>query len=231
MRWAARAAAACLVMTLWSWPAVAQDPAPATPPPPEAPKITKVERQRFWTGLAVGAGWEKVFTTAGHVSNPIPFRALFRTPSKSGWAITPLFGWFKSDVDAVVLGRPTTPMGQLTVRPVLVGVRRTWVRHPLSYDVALGAGPSFNSFKVADEIKPELALGSGAITGDANISFAWRLQGSVWHDFNDKVAIRGSVAYAWCQPEITFRSGASGRRVTENANAVMIGAGLVYRIF
>jgi hypothetical protein len=142
-----------------------------------------------------------------------------------------MFGWFRSDVDAVALNRPTTPMGQLTVRPILVGVRRTWAGRPLSYDVALAAGPSFNSFKVADEIKPDLALGSGAITADANISFAWRVQGSVWHDFNEKLAIRGSLAYAWVHPEITFRSGASGRRVTENANAVMIGAGLVYRIF
>ncbi|WP_396624281.1 hypothetical protein [Luteitalea sp.] len=226
----------CVILAAWlaacmvAGPARAQETPPA-PTPAEAPKITKVQRQRPWTGLALGVGWEKVFTTAGHVSNPLPFRVLARTPTKSGWAVSPMFGWFRSDVDAVALNRPTTPMGQLTVRPILVGVRRTWAGRPLSYDVALAAGPSFNSFKVADEIKPDLALGSGAITADANISFAWRVQGSVWHDFNEKLAIRGSLAYAWVHPEITFRSGASGRRVTENANAVMIGAGLVYRIF
>jgi len=217
---------ACL---LWSSPVRAQD-TPPDPPPQEAPKVTPVPRQRFWTGLSVGAGWEKVVTTSGHASNPFPYRFLFRTPSKSGWAVTPLFGWFASELDAVTLGSPDTPLGKLTVRPVLVGARRTWVRHPLSFDVAAAAGPSFNSFKVSSEAEPVLGLG-GPVSSDANVSFAWRLQASTWHDFTERFALRGSVSYAWNQPEITFERGSSARRITENANSVQFGIGLAYRIF
>ena len=215
---------------LWSASARAQD-TPAEPsPPPEPTKITAVQRQRFWTGLSVGVGWEKVVTTSGHASNPFPYRFLFRTPSKSGWAVTPLFGWFSSDIDASVLAQPDTPMGKLTVRPILVGVRRTWVRDPLSVDVAAAAGPSFNSFKLAPEARPFGGAG-GAVSADANVSLAWRVQVSTWHDFTEKFALRGALSYAYVQPEITFTSGTLGQRISQNANSVQIGFGAVYRIF
>lgn len=204
-----------------------QEPAP----PQEAPRITSVQRQRFWSGLSVGLGWEKVVTTSGHASNPFPYRFLFRNPARSGWAISPMLGWFRSDVDADAFTRPDVELGRLTVRPFLVGVRRTWVRDRMSYDVAGAAGPSFNSFKVADGAGAVAGLGSGQVSADANVSFAWRLQGTAWHDFNDRIAVRGSIAYAWNQPEVTFMSGATGRRISQNANSVQIGFGVAYRIF
>ncbi len=211
-------------------PLRAQD-TPPDPPPQDAPKITSVQRQRFWTGLSLGLGWEKVVTTSGHASNPFPYRFLFRNPSKSGWAVTPMFGWFGSDIDAVALGRPQASLGRLTVRPVLVGVRRTWVLEPMSYDVALAAGPSFNSFEVADDVGPLLGVNRGSVTADANVSFAWRLQGSTWYDFNDRVAVRGSIAYARNQVEVAFDTSTTSRRLEQNANSVQFGFGLVYRIF
>jgi hypothetical protein len=122
------------------------------------------------------------------------------------------------------------PLGELVVRPVLVGVRRTWVRDAMSYDVALAAGPSFNSFKTADGAGALLGLGN-SVESDANVSFAWRLQGTTWHDFTDKIAVRGSIAYVWNRPEVTFTSGGTGRRVDSNATSVQLGFGVVYRIF
>lgn len=198
--------------------------------PQEAPKITTVQRQRFWTGLSVGAGWDKVITTSGRASNPFPYRFLFRTPSQSGWAVTPLFGWFSSDIDAVALGRAQMPMGELTVRPILAGLRRTWVRHPLSVDVAAAAGPSFNSFKLSDESRLLLG-GSGKVSSDADVSFAWRIQASAWHDFTDRLALRGAVSYAWNRPDVTIEIGPTGRRFNENANSIQVGVGVAYRIF
>jgi hypothetical protein len=223
--------AVLVACALWSVPVGAQETEPPDPAPQEAPKITSVQRQRFWTGLSVGVGWEKVVTTSGHASNPFPYRFLFRNPSKSGWAFTPMFGWFGTDIDAVAVGSPHTPLGKLTVRPVMVGVRRTWARRPMSYDLAAVAGPSFNSFKVADAAQPLLGLGSGRVSSDANVSFAWRIQASTWHDITDRVAVRGSIAYVWNQAEITFDGGTSGRRISQSANSAQFGFGVVYRIF
>jgi hypothetical protein len=212
-------------------PAFAQ-PIPTDPPVP-APVAIRAEPapKRPWVGVSVGVGWEKVMTTSGHASNPFPYRFLFRTPLKTGWSPAPMFGWFRSELDAVAFGAPETPMGRVTVRPVLMGIRHTWVRDTLSYDVAAAAGASFNGFSVNDAVRPLLGLGPGAIDADANISPAWRLQLSAWHDFTDRVAIRGSLAFAWTRPEITFTSGASGRRISENANSFQFGAGVVYRLF
>lgn len=226
-----RAAATLLLASVVAAsPARAQDPAP-DPAAQEQPKITSVQRQRFWTGLSVGAGFEKVITTSGRASNPFPYRFLFRTPARSGWAFSPMFGWFGSDIDADSLGSAGTPLGTLKVRPVLVGVRRTWVDEPMSYDVAVAAGPSFNGFSVSDRAVPLLASPGGEVNADANVSVAWRVQASAWHDFTERVALRGSVAFAWNRPEITFTSGTAGRRVTESANSIQLGIGLSYRIF
>ena len=200
-------------------------------PQTEAPKIQAVQRSHLLSGLAVGIGAESVVTTSGHASNSLPIRFLFRLPPDSGWSFSPMFGWFGTDLDATGLDRPGAEFGRLSVRPVLVAARYTWVREPLSYDVAVGVGFSLNGFKLAEGAGPLLGLGSGPITTDANVSPAWRVQGSVWHDFNDRVAIRGALAFAYCQPEITVRSGAAGRRISENANSVQIAAGVVYRIF
>jgi len=207
----------------------AQEP-PPPPPEQEAPKITSVQRQRFWTGLSLGVGWEKVVTTSSGVSNPFPYRFLFRNPARSGWAITPMFGWFGTDVDATAISRPNVPLGELVVRPIMVGVRRTWVRDPMSYDVALAAGPSFNSFKSADGAGPLLGLGN-TVSSDANVSLAWRLQGTAWHDFTEKIAVRGSIAYVWNRPEVTFTSGNISRRIESDATSVQFGFGIVYRLF
>jgi hypothetical protein len=230
---AGRAALVAVAVTclLTAGRAASAQETPRPDPPQDAPKITSVKRQRFWTGLSIGAGWEKVITTSAHSSNPFPYRFLFRTPSQSGWAVTPLFGWFSSDVDAVALGSPRLPMGELTVRPVLVGARRTWVQHPLSVDVAAAAGPSFNSFKLSDEARLLLDGGTGTVSSDANVSFAWRIQASAWHDFTDRFALRGSVAYAWNRPDVTVEIGSSGRRFNESANSIQLGVGVAYRIF
>jgi hypothetical protein len=144
-------------------PALAQ-PIPTDPPVP-APVAIRAEpgQKRPWVGVSVGVGWEKVMTTSGHASNPFPYRFLFRTPLKTGWSPAPMFGWFRSELDAVALGAPDTPMGRVTVRPVLMGIRHTWVRDTLSYDVAAAAGASFNGFSVNDAVRPLLGLGPGAM--------------------------------------------------------------------
>jgi hypothetical protein len=213
-------------------PVLAQ-PIPTDPPVPlpDAPKIEAKEPPRPWIGVSLGLGWEKVITTSGHASNPLPFRFLFRTPLRTGWSPAPMFGWFRSELDAVELGSPRTPMGRLTVRPVLMGIRYTWVRDDLSWDVAGAAGVSFNGFRPSAAVGPVLGIGTGTVETDANTSFAWRLQASAWHDFTDRLAVRGSLAYAWCRPEITFTSRSSSRRISENANSIQLGAGIVYRLF
>lgn len=220
--------AACLCST-------AQARAQERPPEPPAGEPTiqadAPPDRRPWIGISIGAGWEKVFTTDGTASNPIPFRFVFRTPLKEGWSVAPMLGWFTSDLDASSLANPQIALGELRVRPILIGARHTWIRGKVSYDVAGAAGVSINSFDLSDAARPLVGIGSGPVTAEANVSPAWRLQLSSWYDFTERVALRGSLAYAWVEPEITFRSGASGRRVKQSANSVQVGASIVYRLF
>ena len=171
---------------------------------PGGPEDHAVERQRFWTGLSVGVGWEKVVTTSGHASNPFPYRFLFRTPRRAGGRSRRCSAG-SAATSTRSPSAATAPLGKLTVRPVMVGIRRTWVRDTMSYDSRRVAGPSFNSFKLSPRRRDHCSdWAPAASSSDANVSFAWRLQASTWHDFTDRVAIRGPCRYAWNQAEVTF---------------------------
>lgn len=208
----------------------AQEPPPPDPVAAQDPSGPAKKPFRPWVGVSVGVGWDKVFTRSGSASNPLPFRFAFRTPLRQGWSIAPMFGWFTSDIDAASLASPRAELGELRVRPILMGARYTWIRGQVSWDVAGAAGVSVNSFDLADGAQPLLGL-AGPVSADANVSPAWRLQFSSWYDFSERVALRGAIAYAWVEPEITFRSGATGRRITQSASSVQLGASVVYRLF
>ena len=224
-------AAIAMALLLVAGQALARQ-APSDPPPIDAtqPQDASAPR-RPWLGVSVGAGWEKVFTTSGSATNPIPFRFVFRTPLKEGWSIAPMLGWFTTDLDATPLSASRARLGELRVRPILMGARYTWIRGQLSYDVAGAAGFSINSFDLFEGAGRLAGLGSGPVRAEANTSPAWRLQVSSWYDFTERVALRGSLAYAWVEPEITFSAGGSGRRISQSANSVQLGAGIVYRLF
>lgn len=221
--------AACAVVLGCAAPAIAQTPPPgpklaapvqvATPPP----------ARRGFT-VAVGPGLDKIITTSGQASNPWVWRFAFRLPQREGWSPAMIFGWFDTTVDGAQFG-PEQAIGQLQIRPVMGGVRYTWIRDAWSYDVAAAAGPSFSGFDLAGSVARTLPRTTGAIRADANTSPAFTVQGSAWYDVTDKVAVRGSIGWFMCRPDVTVTASGVSRRFSQSANALQLGASVVYRIF
>lgn len=205
-----------------------QEPPPA---PAEAPKIQAPDNpaRRLLAGLAIGPGLDVVVPTSGGASVAAVPRLSIRFAAREGWAPTIGFGWFDTGIDGDQFGG-SRRIGELQIRPVMFGARRTWVREALSYDVSGTAGWSFSDFDLDGDIA-EMLRGQEPIRAEANTSLAWKIQGGVWYDYTDRVAFRAAVGYFRCAPEVTLTYGGQSRRFSQSANAIQLGASVVYRIF
>ena len=205
-----------------------QDPAS---PPDQAPKIQAPDNpaRRLLDGLAIGPGLDVIVPTNGRASVAAVPRLSIRFASGEGWAPTIGFGWFDTGIDGDQFGGRRR-IGELQLRPVMLGARYTWVREPFSYDVSGTAGWSFSDFDLDGDVA-ETLRGQEPIRAEADTSLAWKIQGGVWYDYTDRVAFRGTVGYFRCAPEITLTYGSQSRRFSQSANAIQLGASVVYRIF
>jgi hypothetical protein len=204
---------------------------PRTPAPADAPKIQAPDNpaRRLLAGLALGPGLDVVVPTNGRASVAAVPRLSIRFASREGWAPTIGFGWFDTGIDGDQFGG-SRRIGELQIRPIMLGARYTWVREAISYDVSGTAGWSFSDFDLDGDVA-ETLRGQEPIRAEANTSVAWKIQGGVWYDYTDRVAFRGTIAYFRCTPEVTLTYGGQSRRFSQSANAIQLGASVVYRIF
>lgn len=225
--------AVALAVLLLAVPTSAQPPTEAPPDAPaESPKLQAPDPDtpgRFQIGVAVGPGLELVVPTSGEASVAVLPRLSIRFPASAGWAPTVGFGWFDTRIENGQFGR-VGPIGDLQLRPVMVGARYTWVRDAWSYDVSATAGVSFSDFDLDGAIAAALPAGT-RVRAEADTSLASKVQGGVWYDYNDRVSFRGTVGYFRCAPEVTVTLGNEARRFTQAAHALQFGAALVYRLF
>ena len=224
-----RAPGVLLAALLTAGPAAGQ--VPAELPPVDAPKIQAPDpdARRLQIGLALGPGIDLVHTTSGRVGTAWVPRLSIRFPAREGWSPTVGFGWFDAGVDGDQFGR-LQHIGEIQLRPVMVGARYTWVRDAWSYDVAATAGLSFSDFDLDGAVARTLLV-RDPVLAEANTSLATKLQGGVWYDVNERVSLRGTLGIFRCEPEVTVTAGGVSRRFKQSANAVQLGASVVYRLF
>lgn len=219
------------VVAALAWLVAPPASAQQDPPPAEAPKLEAREdpARRLLKGLAIGPGVDVVVPTNGRASVAVVPRLSIRFATDEGWAPTVGFGWFDTGIDGDQFGAARR-IGTLQLRPIMLGARYTWVREAMSYDVAATAGWSFSDFDL-DEVVAESLRGQEPIRAEANTSIAWKIQGGLWYDYTDKIAFRGTVSYFHCTPDVTITYGGQSRRFNQSANAILLGASVVYRIF
>ncbi len=227
-----RVIATALTMCLLAAAHADAQQAPLEPPPTEAPRIEAPASEpgrAVQIGVAVGPGLDLIVPTSGSASVTWAPRFSLRFAADGGWSPTVGFGWFDTGIDGVEFGRDER-MGDLQLRPIMLGARYTWLRGEYSVDVAATAGPSFSDFDINGDVARRI-FGAGQVRAEASTSLATKVQGGIWYDYTDKVSFRGTVAYFRCAPEITVTSGGQARRFTQPAHALQLGASVVYRIF
>ena len=152
------------------------------------------------------------------------------TPRRSGWG--PSFGlnWFTGDVRVAVDGTKVT-LGEVKVRPVMVGVSYAIIRGRAITNLSLVGGYAFNRARVT------YALPEGT-SASMRIGNAWVVRPNVGLTFalRPRLALVGGVGYVFSKPSITVdidqagqpRQTVSGRYRSDYVAATV---GLAFSIF
>jgi hypothetical protein len=175
-------------------------PLPAPPPQvvqfwPRSETSNRFLKGRFLIGVSTSHALTPD-QELGSRWNVSPF--IRNTPRRNGWG--PAFGlnWFKGDVTVSIDGQRVT-VGEVKVRPVMVGVAYTWNRDRLFTNVSLTGGYAFTSARVTAAMPVNTAatieIGNGWVVRPA-VGMTYALT----HRF----VVAGSVGYVYTNPSITI---------------------------
>jgi hypothetical protein len=173
--------------------------------------------------LAIGGSVTvRVADSPGAASGASPNFELRIGHEQPGWgpAIS-LFNWFDLGVQA---SSPAlaAPLGSLRMRPIMGGVGYTKVRGRTTLTADLLGGFSLNGF--------EPAPGQGT-DGHASNVFTLKPGVTVWHDLNDRFALKLEGGYLIARPTVTYQTAAGRVSRDVDADVFLVTVGLVYSLF
>ena len=162
-------------------------------------------------------------------------------PSESGlggrWRIGPLvrlgtgrglgpalgFGWLRAPWRANTPGAPA--MGEIRIRPVLAGIAYGAQGDRTAVSFSLVGGIAFNSLDLPDVIaEPEIPL-------SISNSFAVRPGTSLWFDVDRRFAVNIAASYLMTRPRMRMLTHGEMQTRSLRADALLINAGIVYKLF
>lgn len=152
--------------------------------------------------------------------------------SETGWGFKYGFNWFSTDIEAPVGGSPTA-LGEVKVRPILVGYGYTRVVGPTSISANLLGGPAFTSFTLTRSA-PDMyreRLGARSLDVQVGNTFVLKPEVSVWFDVSPKVGVNVSAGYMIARPTLTISNSIGEQARRFRADMVVLKMGAVYKVF
>jgi hypothetical protein len=150
----------------------------------------------------------------------------------SGLGATVGLDWFTSNVQAEIGGQPT-PLGTMSIRPVMVGVSYIRQYHRYALSGGLVAGWSFNSLRQTAAEQAEYRDHAAAPDARLSISncLAVRPDVTLWYELGHHLAVSASLSYMFARPTITATSALGQRADAVNLGATVFTFGFVYGVF
>ena len=148
------------------------------------------------------------------------------------WALAYRLSSFSSQVSAQ-LGSRELPVGDVKVRPLMLGIDYKMPRGKWQWAMGLSAGWAINNVETPWQYRAQATdlLGADDLWVDVHNSLVWgpRLKG--WYDVDRRLSFMVESAYLVTRPELDVRARGvvSTRRL--NADAFILKAGIVYGIF
>ena len=175
---------------------------PAIPVPSELGDAARYLKGRFLVGVNFSHG----LTPEDNVGSRWSVSPFFRnTPRRVGWG--PSFGlnWFRGDIDVAIDGVRTT-IGEVRVRPVMIGIGYTLDGGRARTTISLVGGYAFADAKVT------AALPEGT-TASISIDDSWVVRPNVGVTvaLTRRVALVGSIGYIYTNPTISLSVTRLGR--------------------
>ncbi len=140
--------------------------------------------------------------------------------------------WYSLDIDRPV-GGASTDIGELKVRPIMVGYGYTWLRDRHAISANLLGGYAFGSMKLSDAAPDVYQARTGARATDAGASNTVVLRPEIdyWYDINKLFGLNVNAGYMIARPDVTITTTAGVDRRTARADQFQLRVGLVYSIF
>jgi hypothetical protein len=153
--------------------------------------------------------------------------------SEEGFSWEGGLNWFAADVDHSVGDMPAFALGELHVRPIMVGYGYTHIVGANAIKGSIQGGYAFSSFSTASSAANLYRdrLGGLSLSTDAANSFVVKPQVSIWRDLNAKFGLRVTAGYMIARPNLTIRSTLGEERLRLNADRFMVDVGVAYSVF
>lgn len=199
---------------------------PAEPAPPAAAAEQNalfIEAEREPHLVALGLSFGRSAPREGALGGRLRIGPLVRLGTGRGLGPALGFGWFQASWRASVLGTP--PMGEIRIRPVLGGIAYGAQGDRRTVSFSLVGGIAFNSLELPDVIaEREIPL-------SISNSFAVRPGASLWLDVDRRVAVNIAASYLITRPRVRLLERGEIRTRSLRADAFLINAGIVYKLF
>jgi hypothetical protein len=196
---------------------------PAPPPVTTEQEALLVEEEREPHLVAAGLSLGRSAPSDSGLGDRLRIGPLVRLGNGSGLGPAIGFGWFRAGWRSS--GADAPRMGQIRIRPVLGGVAYGLRGARTSVSFSLLGGIAFNSLALPDvtaERDIPLSIGN---------SFAVRPGVSLWLDVDRRMAVNVAASYLMTRPRVRVLELGEIRTHPLRADAILINAGIVYKIF
>jgi hypothetical protein len=152
---------------------------------------------------------------------------------RSGWGWeNSFFGWFDLGVRQSGTS-PEADLGNLRMRPVMVGYGYTKVRGRATVTADLVGGFSFNSFDLAPSAAADYQARTGGrnVDGHASNTFTLKPEVQIWYDLSERFGLRVTGGYLIARPSVTISSTLGDDKRSVRADVFLVTVGVVYSIF
>ena len=199
------------------------DPSPPEGNPAQSrglPEVDSFDLDTVPDLLAVGAsaGWRA--HRAANLIDGFTLGPLVKLGSGRGFGPAVGFDWFSASVESMGPGT-----ARIHVRPIMAGVGYTLTGDGVSAAFSVVGGYAFNSLKGVD---PDTSLG---LPLDIGNSVVWRPGVSLWVDTSRRTALNVSIGYVFTRLRLTALDDGRLRERTQRGDALLVRAGMVYRLF
>jgi hypothetical protein len=185
---------------------------------------------RLAVGGSITARAASSSEAGGSASVGFEWRLGYATPGW-GWQNS-IFSWFDTGVQGTI-GPGAIELGNLRVRPIMVGYGYTWVRGRTAITGDLVGGYTLNSFELDPAALQEYARRRGAtgIEAEGTNAFALKPEIQVWYDINSRFGLKLNGGYLIARPSVVITSSLGEDVRPVRADTFLITVGLVYSLF
>lgn len=204
-----------------------------TAPPDVQEPQPRIKRTRLQLGVSLKSTTTPGIDTGNSIGPTFVWRwrgKYSRTDDR--WAFAYRLSSFSSQVSSQ-LGAQELPVGDIKVRPLMIGLDYKMSRGKWQWASGMSAGWAMNDVTTPgdyiDRVRADARVDD--LWVDVHNSFVWGPRIKGWYDHDRRLSYMVEAAYLVTRPELDVRARGLTTTRRMNADALVVKAGIVYGIF